>query len=73
MTKMYQNLVLSRRRSSEIKQIRELRKEAAAGNRQALYGLWKIGYQVITIGGRQINLRGMFEKPGKGIYGGIDQ
>lgn len=48
----------------EGKRIRLLREEATQGSKSALRELWKIGYVVITIAGKQINLRQMFgDKP----------
>jgi len=51
---------LSEFRTKRNREIVELRKEAESGSRQALRGLWAFGYVVVTIGGRQINLREMF-------------
>jgi hypothetical protein len=44
----------------EGREIDRLKKEARDGDRRALESLWKIGFNVITIGGRQINLRERF-------------
>jgi hypothetical protein len=62
MVKMFDSIVFSRTSSPEIKRIQDLKKEANLGSRQALRGLWKVGYVVITIKGERINLREMFGK-----------
>jgi len=52
--------------TKKAKHLRELRKEAADGSRKALRGLWEVGYVVIKLGDKTVNLREKFGDLKKG-------
>ena len=54
--------IFERTKSAEVERIQELKWDAEGGSQAALRELHRIGYQVITIKGKMVNLREMFEK-----------